>query len=49
MDGLRFGAAFHVFVSVLLIGTLWRIIAYHLAASQTPLLQHAGTGMLVQY
>lgn len=46
---LRFGAAFHVFVSVLLIGTLWRIAAYHLTASSTPLLQHAGAGMLIQY
>lgn len=49
MFGLRFGAALHVFVSVLVIGTLWRITAYHLLASNNPTVQHAGAGMLVQY
>jgi hypothetical protein len=46
---LRLGAAVHVFVSVLLLGTLWKIIAFHLMASSNPVLQHAGGGMITQY
>jgi hypothetical protein len=46
---VKFGASLHVFVSVLLIGTLWRIVAYHLLASPHQLAQHAGAGMVTQY
>jgi hypothetical protein len=46
---VKFGAALHIFVSVLLIGTLWRIVAYHLLANDSPTAQHIGAGMITQY
>ncbi len=46
---LPIGAALHVFVSVLILGTLWRIVAYHLMASSSTTAQHAGAGMITQY
>jgi hypothetical protein len=46
---LELGAALHVFVAVLLLGTLWRITAYHLMASSNPTWQHVGAGMITQY
>lgn len=46
---MRIGAAFHVFVSVLILGTLWRITAYHLMASPNTTLNHAGVAMVTQY
>lgn len=46
---LRLGAGAHIFVTVLVFGTLWRITAYHLLASSTPLVQHAGGAMITQY
>jgi uncharacterized membrane protein len=46
---VRLGAAFHIFTAVLLIGTLWRILAYHLMASQNGTAQHVGAGMIIQY
>lgn len=45
----RFGAAMHVFVSVVLIGTMWRLLAMHLIASSNPTLSHAGAAMRIQY
>lgn len=46
---VRLGAAFHVFTSVVLIGTLWRIVSYHALASSNPTVQHIGAAMTVQY
>lgn len=46
---LRLGAAVHVFVSVLILGTLWRLTAYHLMASDNVQLQHVGGAMATQY
>lgn len=41
--------ALHNFVSVLVIGTLWRMLAYHAVASPSSQVQHLGTAMLQQY
>lgn len=46
---LPIGAALHVFVSVLLVGTLWRILAYHAMASGNTHVQHVGAAMTTQY
>lgn len=46
---IRLGAAAHVFVSVIILGTLWRLTAYHLMASDNPQLQHVGGAMVIQY
>lgn len=46
---VRLGAAAHVFVSVLIMGTLWRILSYHAMASSNPTIQHAGAAMATQY
>lgn len=46
---LRLGAAVHVFMSVVLLGTLWRITAYHLMASPNAQAQHVGASMITQY
>lgn len=46
---LELGAALHVFLAVLLLGTLWRISAYHFMASSNATLQHVGAGMITQY
>lgn len=42
-------AAAHIFTGVLIIGTLWRVLAYHALASPTPALQHIGGAMITQY
>lgn len=39
----------HVFLSVLILGTLWRVIQYHLMASPNAGLQHVGKAMSTQY
>lgn len=39
----------HVFMIVLIFGTLWRIASFHLMASANPALQHAGKAMSTQY
>lgn len=46
---LRLGAAVHVFMSVLILGTLWRMAAYHALASNNPHIQHAGAAARIQY
>jgi hypothetical protein len=46
---LRLGAAVHVFVSVLILGTLWRLVAYHAMASSNVQVQHIGAAMVTQY
>lgn len=42
-------AATSAFFSVLVIGTFWRLLAAHLAKSNSPALQHAGRAMAFQY
>ena len=39
----------HVFLSVLILGTLWRVIQYHLMASPNSGFQHVGKAMSTQY
>lgn len=39
----------HVFLAVLLGGTLWRMTTFHLMASGDPRLEHLGKAMSVQY
>jgi hypothetical protein len=39
----------HVFMSVLILGTIWRLISYHLAASANTGVSHVGRAMIIQY
>jgi hypothetical protein len=39
----------HVFLSVLIAGTLWRMVTFHLLASNNQSLAHLGKAMTVQY
>jgi hypothetical protein len=39
----------HVFLSVLIAGTLWRMVTFHLLASPNSTLVHLGSAMTVQY
>lgn len=39
----------HLFLGVLIVGTLWRLASFHLIASQQPHLNHLGLAMAVQY
>lgn len=39
----------HVFLMVLIAGTLWRLISYHLIASSRPQWNHLGLAMSQQY
>jgi hypothetical protein len=39
----------HVFLSVLIAGTLWRMTTFHLLASSNPALVRLGQAMTVQY
>ena len=41
--------ALHVFMIVLVVGTLWRLIQFHAMASPSPWLSHLGMAMSVQY
>jgi len=41
--------ALHVFMSVLILGTIWRVLQYHLMASPHPGVQHVGKAMSTQY
>jgi hypothetical protein len=42
-------AASQAFFSVLIVGTLWRLVALHLMASDNPTLNQVGEGMSFQY
>ena len=42
-------SAVQTFIAVLIIGTLWRLIALQLAAANNEQLSHLGAGMLFQY
>ena len=37
------------FMCIVVLGTLWRLIAAHFAASDRPLLEHIGNAMAFQY
>ena len=39
----------HVFMVVLIFGTLWRVLQYHAMASPNPWLSHLGQAMSTQY
>lgn len=39
----------HIFVAVLVLGTLWRLGSYHLIAARNPHLNHLGQAMATQY
>lgn len=39
----------HVFMSVLILGTIFRIVSYHLMASPNTGIQHIGKAMSTQY
>ena len=39
----------HVFLSVLILGTIWRVAQYHLMASSNAGLAHIGKAMSTQY
>lgn len=47
MDDIRI--AVHVFLMVLLAGTIWRLSSYYFIASPQPQLQHLGLAMATQY
>ena len=39
----------HVFLTVLILGTVWRLLSYHAMASPNANLQHVGMAMATQY
>jgi hypothetical protein len=39
----------HVFLSVLILGTIWRVVQYHAMASSNAGIQHIGKAMSTQY
>ena len=39
----------HVFLSVLILGTVWRVLQYHAMASSNSGIQHIGKAMSTQY
>jgi hypothetical protein len=39
----------HIFMAVLIMGTLWRLMSYHFIASKQPHLNHLGQAMATQY
>ena len=41
--------ALHIFLVVLVFGTLWRLLSFHLVASSNTSLQHLGKAMTTQY
>lgn len=47
MEYVKLGV--HIWVSVLIMGTLWRLIQYHFVASTNESVQHVGRAMALQY
>lgn len=39
----------HIWVSVLIMGTLWRLLSYHAIASPNENIAHLGKAMATQY
>lgn len=46
---IDFEIGLHVFLAVLVFGTLWRVLSYHAMASPNVHLQHVGMAMATQY
>lgn len=46
---VRLGAIAHIWVSVLIAGTAWRVLSFHAMASSNTQLQHIGAAMSIQY
>lgn len=42
-------SAAQAFLAVVIVGTAWRLIAYHLTANSNENLQHVGKAMAFQY
>jgi hypothetical protein len=49
LRGLRGGVTIHIFLAVLIWGTLWRLSTYHLMASANTNVNHIGKAMSIQY
>ena len=47
VEAAKIGA--HIWVSILIIGTLWRLMSLHLIASSNTHASHAGRAMAFQY
>jgi len=47
MEYVKLGV--HIWVSVLIMGSLWRLTQYHLIASANSSAQHVGRAMALQY
>jgi hypothetical protein len=47
VDYIKLGV--HIWVSVLIMGTMWRLVSYHLMASSNPSLVELGKAMATQY
>lgn len=47
LEYIRLGV--HIWVSVLILGTMWRLLQYHLVASDNTTWQHLGRAMALQY
>jgi hypothetical protein len=47
MEYVKIGV--HIWVSVLIMGTVWRLLTYHALASSNDMVNHAGKAMAVQY
>ena len=47
MEYVKLGV--HIWVSVLIMGTMWRLLQYHLVASPNSSAQHVGRAMALQY
>ena len=47
LDYVKLGV--HIWVSVLIMGTMWRLLQYHLIASNNQNAQHLGRAMALQY
>lgn len=41
--------ALHIFFAVLILGTLWRLVSFHLMASPNEQVAHLGKAMSLQY
>lgn len=42
-------AALHAFLGVLIVGTVWRLVSYHLMSSPNRRVSNIGQGMAFQY
>lgn len=47
LDAAKIGL--HIWVSILIVGTLWRLLSYHAMASSNEQLTHLGQAMSLQY